>query len=157
MDAALHAPPADRVRANTWPPVNERLDAAVQVRLRRLSAASPDELRDAVESLDREWDFERVLEAEAALMGVGGLALGSMVDRRFLVLPGFVAAMLLVHALHGWYPLLPVFRRLGVRTADEIDRERYAWKGLRGDFARIPPPGTAATERAAAAWRAVCA
>lgn len=156
MDAALHAPPADRVRANTWPPVNERLDGAVQVRLRRIVEASPDDIRETLAGLDREWDFERVVEAEAALMGLFGLALGALVDRRFLVVPGTVAAMLLVHALHGWYPLLPVFRRIGVRTTDEIDRERYTWKALRGDFARVPSAG-AATERAAAAWRAVCA
>jgi hypothetical protein len=27
-----------------------------------------------------------------------------------------------------------LFRRLGVRTAPEIDQERYALKALRGDF-----------------------
>ena len=31
----------------------------------------------------------------------------------------------------------PVFRRLGFRTASEIDYERYARKALRGDFAEI--------------------
>ena len=36
---------------------------------------------------------------------------------------------------------MPVFRRLGVRTAGEIDRERYALKALRGDFDRIAPSG----------------
>ena len=29
---------------------------------------------------------------------------------------------------------MPVFRRLGFRTATEIDHERYAIKALRGDF-----------------------
>jgi hypothetical protein len=29
---------------------------------------------------------------------------------------------------------MPVFRRLGVRTATEIEEERYALKALRGDF-----------------------
>jgi hypothetical protein len=32
---------------------------------------------------------------------------------------------------------MPVFRRLGVRTAREIARERYALKALRGDFAAL--------------------
>ena len=31
------------------------------------------------------------------------------VDKRLLVLPGFVSTMLVVHATHGWYPLLPSF------------------------------------------------
>jgi hypothetical protein len=31
-----------------------------------------------------------------------------------------------------------VFRRLGFRTASEIDAERYALKAIRGDFERLP-------------------
>lgn len=52
-------------------------------------------------------------------------------------MPGGAAGIMLVHALNGWYPLLPLFRRLGVRSQDEIDRERYALKALRGDFAGV--------------------
>ena len=89
-------------------------------------------------------------------MGLLGLALGIAVDKRFLVLPAFVSTMLIVHATHGWYPLLPLFRRIGVRTQDEIDRERYGLKAIRGDFMALPPAGSAAAERAAAAWKAVC-
>ena len=88
-------------------------------------------------------------------MGLAGLALALTVDRRPLALPALVSVMMLVHAAHGWYPLLPLFRRAGVRTRDEIDRERYGLKAIRGDFAVIPPGGTDAAERAAAAWRAV--
>lgn len=60
--------------------------------------------------------------------------LALMVDRRWLALPVGVAAFLLQHAVQGWCPPVPVFRRLGVRTAGEIDQERYALKALRGDF-----------------------
>ena len=34
-----------------------------------------------------------------------------------------------------------LFRRFGVRTASEIDHERYALKVLRGDFERVQPRG----------------
>ena len=68
----------------------------------------------------------------------------------------FVGAMLVLHATHGWYPLLPIFRRMGVRTRDEIDRERYGLKALRGDFTAIPSGGSDAADRAAAVWKAVC-
>jgi hypothetical protein len=64
--------------------------------------------------------------------------------------------MLLVHASHGWYPLLPLFRRLGVCTRDEIERERFALKAIRGDFDGLPGEGTPAAVRASAAWEAVC-
>jgi hypothetical protein len=152
-----HSPPADRTRANTWPAVNERLDRLAQLRLRAAAAgASSDEISARIERLDHEWDFDRVLETEASLMGLLGLGLAVAADRRLLLAPGVVASMLLLHALYGWYPLLPLFRRLGVRTRDEIDRERYALKAVRGDFHAIPAAGSPATERAAAAWRAVC-
>ena len=44
---------------------------------------------------------------------------------------------MLQHALQGWCPPLPLFRRLGFRTQEEIARERYALKGMRGDFAGL--------------------
>jgi hypothetical protein len=70
-----------------------------------------------------------------------GSALGAFVDRRFFALPAVVAAFLLQHAVQGWCPPLPVFRRAGVRTAAEIDHERYALKAIRGDFARTDDAG----------------
>ena len=157
MNGVMHAPVPDRVRANTWLPVNERLDTEAQLRMRAAAAsASADELTRRITQLDHEWDFDRTVETEASLMGLLGLVLSVAVDKRFLVLPAFVSTMLVLHATHGWYPLLPLFRRIGVRTRDEIDRERYGVKALRGDFATRPPAGSPAAERAAAAWKAVC-
>lgn len=154
----VHAPASDRVRANTWPEVNARLDREARLRLRSAaSSSSADDLSARIERLDSEWDFDRVLESEASLMGLVGLTVAALFDRRLLVIPGFVAAMVLVHSTTGWYPLLPVFRRLGVRTRDEIDRERYAMKAIRGDFHDIPAAGGDAADRASAAWQAVCA
>ena len=90
-------------------------------------------------------------------MGLMGLTLGVTVHRGFLVLPGFVAAMVLLYGTHGWYPLLPIFRRIGVRTQDEIDREKYGLKALRGDFTPLKDSApNNRSARAAAAWQAVC-
>ena len=157
MNGATHAPVTDRVRANTWVPVNNRLDTEAQLRIREASSsASTDALSRRITQLDHEWDFDRTVETEASVMGLLGLALGIVVDKRFLMLPAFVSTMLVLHATHGWYPLLPLFRRIGVRTQDEIDRERYGLKALRGDFTALPPADSPAAERAAAAWKAVC-
>jgi hypothetical protein len=52
-----------------------------------------------------------------------------------------VAGFLLQHAVQGWCPPVPLFRRLGFRTAAEIDYERYALKALRGDFRNVRPEG----------------
>ena len=79
--------------------------------------------------------MERLLETNAsALAGVGvGLAAATG-SRKWLILPGIVLSFLFQHAVQGRCPPVPVFRRLGVRTREEIDRERYALKALRGDF-----------------------
>jgi hypothetical protein len=92
-----------------------------------------------LQELDDEWDIERVLEANAASVALIGLTLGAVVDRRFFAVPGIVATFLLQHALQGWCPPVPLFRRLGVRTQSEIERERYALKAIRGDFNGIVP------------------
>ena len=73
-----------------------------------------------------------------------GLALGATVDRKWFIFPAAVAGFLLQHALEGWCPPLPLFRRLGFRTQSEIDYERYALKSLRGDFRNLP---TSASDR----------
>jgi hypothetical protein len=133
------------------------LDLEAQLRIRDAAeSASTDELTRRIAQLDNEWDFDRAVETEAALMGLLGLGLAVVIDKRFLALTAFVSSMLVLHATHGWYPLLPLFRRIGVRTQDEIDRERYGLKALRADFTALPPAGSRASERAAAAWKAVC-
>jgi hypothetical protein len=66
-----------------------------------------------------------------------GLTLGGTVNRKWYLLPAGVAAFLLLHAVQGWCPPLPVLRRLGFRTAAEIAYERYALKAMRGDFEKM--------------------
>jgi hypothetical protein len=65
-----------------------------------------------------------------------------------------VTGFLLQHAIQGWCPPVPILRRLGFRTADEINRERYALKALRGDFKDAEKPKTPA-ESATTVRRAV--
>ena len=100
----------------------------------RFAAAGPEAIDRRLAELDREWDIERALEANAASVALLGLGMGTFVDRRWYFLPALVAGFLLQHALQGWCPPVPVFRRLDVRTQTEIDYERYALKVLRGDF-----------------------
>lgn len=64
-----------------------------------------------------------------------------------------VGGFLLRHAVQGWCPPLPVFRRLGARTQSEIDHERYALKALRGDFRGVAADGPDARQALAAAGR----
>jgi hypothetical protein len=92
------------------------------------------EIPARLRELDREWDIERAIEANASVLALTGIALAAGHDRRWLVLPGLVAGFLLQHAIQGWCPPVPVLRKLGFRTSYEIEEERRALKALRGDF-----------------------
>ena len=127
-------PPEDRVRAKTDPDINRRIDTQLQRRLKYYAVQDPQTITERIAELDREWDIERVLAANAASVGALGIILGATASRKWFVLPLVVSSFLLQHAVQGWCPPLPVFRRLGFRTQSEIERERTALKTLRGDF-----------------------
>lgn len=58
------------------------------------------------------------------------MRLGLLVNRNWFTLTVFAWVMLLVHAAQGWYPLLPVLRRLGLHTPQEIQDEQHAMLNL---------------------------
>lgn len=126
-----------RVPSHTSDSVNEQIRRNTEERIAELKDIGPPAIAQRLAELDAEWDIERVLEAHAAGALLVGLGLGATVDRRWFAFPAVIGGFLLQHALHGWCPPLPIFRRLGFRTAAEIDYERYALKGIRGDFSDI--------------------
>ena len=110
--------------------VNQRVRRQTGSNL-RYYADHLDEIDDRLAELEREWDIERTLEANAASISVVAVLLGLMTaKRKWFILPGIVGAFLLQHALQGWCPPLPFFRRLGIRTQTETERERHALKAL---------------------------
>lgn len=143
----------NRVIVNTAEEINRRIRRESEVRVRVL-AADPAGLDGRLEELDEEWDIERVLETNASALAFGGLALGATVNRKWLALPALVTAFLFQHAVQGWCPPIPILRRLGIRTAREIEDERTALKALRGDFATLVPEDTDPAARAERAWQA---
>lgn len=128
---------ADRVRANTSEEINRRIDQKIEDCVREYAKRSQSDITRRIEELDREWDMERLLETNASAIAFTGLALGLTHSKKWLIVPGIVLPFLFQHAVQGWCPPVPLFRRLGVRTREEIDRERYALKVLRGDFERV--------------------
>jgi hypothetical protein len=127
----------ERVPQSTAAHVNEQIREQTERSVARHAAGGPQAIERRLRELDHEWDIERTLEANAAIASLVGLTLGATVDRKWFVFPAVVAGFLLQHALQGWCPPVPVFRRLGVRTQSEIERERCALKALRGDFRDI--------------------
>lgn len=148
-------PTTTRVARSTDAEVNARIRARTETSVAQLEGAPAHDITQRLSVLAREWDIERVLQANAATLALSGVLLGRR-DPRFLLLSAGVFGFLLQHALQGWCPPLPILRRLGVRTAAEIERERYALKALRGDFDTLPDPAQAAPgTRVQAALRAV--
>lgn len=128
---------ADRVSSNTSASANERIRRQTEANVARYAAAGPAAIAARLEDLDQEWDIERCLETMAPSITLAGLVLGTTVHHNWLVLSAVVQGFFLQHALQGWCPPVPVLRSLGVRTLEEIDRERYALKALRGDFRQV--------------------
>jgi hypothetical protein len=124
----------DRVPAHTNSRMNEKIRRATEENIARYGFAGDGTINHRLIELDREWDVERLLEANAATACLVGLTLGVTVNRKWFLFPAAVAGFLLQHTLQGWCPPLAVFRRIGIRTAAEIDHERYALKAIRGDF-----------------------
>ena len=128
---SIVATTATRVSANTAPEINRRIARETDARVAWLAHQGPAAIDARLRALDREWDIERCLETGASSLTLVGTVLAATVNKKWLWLPGGVAAFLLQHAIQGWCPPLPVFRRLGVRTADEINRERTALQAVK--------------------------
>ncbi len=139
MEQSLeHGGGSDRVRRHSRESANAEIDFELEQRIRFYATQDRSAIDARLAELEREWDIERTLEANAASVSLAGLFLGITVNRRWFALPMIVSGFLLQHAVQGWCPPLPIFRRLGFRTQKEIDRERYALKALRGDFGDQP-------------------
>lgn len=131
----------DRVPQHTDEEINQRIRRQIEANVAYFARQDPRMIDLRLQELDREWDIERALEANAATVSLIGLLLTRFGGRRWLLLPTAVAAFLLQHAVQGWCPPVSLFRRLGVRTQREIDEERTALKLLRGDFRYVAGDG----------------
>jgi hypothetical protein len=116
----------DRVREATSDSVNEEIDQQTLENIHHYSTADAAVIKARIAELDREWDIERTLELNASLVALGGVILGAFVSRKWLILPAVVTTFLAQHAIQGWCPPLPLFRKLGIRTQKEIEMERDA-------------------------------
>lgn len=137
----------DRVRAHSTEESNREIDEKIRHCIQIYAQKDRREIGRRIDQLEREWDVERVLELNASTLALTGLILGTTVNKKWLIAPGIVLPFLFQHAVQGWCPPLPILRKLGVRTRQEIDVEKYALKALRGDFEEV---GDADTAREAA-------
>jgi hypothetical protein len=144
-----------RVSENTSEDVNVRIQRQTEESVSQYASAGAEAIEHRLQELDREWNIERALEANAAGFTLAAVVLGIVENRKWFIVPGVLAAFVLQHAIQGWCPPLPLLRRLGLRTETEINRERCALKALRGDFREVEPAvNEQVQQKAAAALRA---
>ncbi|MPM07674.1 hypothetical protein SDC9_53981 [bioreactor metagenome] len=135
MNEKCVPPTVKRVAYNTDPEVNEAIRNRTIGNISAYQNCSKNLLSERIKRLGEEWDTERVLEMGAASLVAACSVRGYRTSRcGWFLLSGAVSGFLLMHALDGWCPSLPVIRRHGVRTAEEIGQEKMAFKLIRGDF-----------------------
>ena len=137
----------ERVRQATNKRQNAEIDNLTILNLEYYKSEGRAAIDGRIRELDREWDLERTLQMNAAALAFTGTVLAAVVNKRWMILPFLVTAFLGQHAVQGWCPPVEIFRRMGVRTRTEVDREKYALKALRGDFREV--------NDSAEAWAAV--
>lgn len=137
MSTMTSAVELDRVRRNTSRARLMEIDREIEENIRYYSVQPPAVISRRIEELEKEWSVERWLEANAAALAFTGTALGLTVNKKWFAVPLIVTGFLFQHAVQGWCPPLPALRRMGVRTRGEIDREKFALKHVRGDFAHL--------------------
>ena len=131
MSPTLHERETDRVARHTSDTAAQKIEDKMRENVIHYGRS---EIRARVRMLEREWDVERTLEANAATLALTGAVLGTTVNKKWFWVTGGVLGFLFQHAVSGWCPPLPVLRKLGVRTQNEIDQEKYALKAVRGDL-----------------------
>jgi len=127
---------ANRVRVHTNDAVDRRIWRETLYRITYFTQ-HPEQIDQRLSELDREWDVERMLETGSSTLTLTGMLLAIGVNRKWLLLSLAVQGFFMQHALQGWCPPLPILRRFGFRTADEINRERYTLRALRCDAGQM--------------------
>lgn len=127
-------PTCQKVVMKTDPKINEDIRNQTLSSLNIFKNCNEQEITQRISQLNQEWDTERVLEVNASLLLILSSYMGVRMSRAWFLVTGAVAGFMIQHALQGWCPILPLVRKWGVRTADEIYAEKTALKIIRGDF-----------------------
>ena len=123
--------PATRYRVTRHTPsaINRAIQDKIAANI-QFHSNNPELIDRRLKELDDEWDIERAIEMNAAALAFLGTSLGAAHNKKWLALPLLVTGFLFQHAIQGWCPPIPILRRMGFRTAQEIEQERYGLLAL---------------------------
>ncbi|MDD4974527.1 MAG: hypothetical protein PHY93_09275 [Bacteriovorax sp.] len=117
--------PHDRVRNHSPKSFNRAIDLKTISVIESTIANGPIAINQRLNTLDKEWDIDRVMMAYISGVTMAQLST-AMTKKNSNWLWGSLiqAPFLLLYATFGWSPSVLVFRKLGLRTRFEIQDER---------------------------------
>jgi hypothetical protein len=124
----------DRIRAHASPVINARIDRMIEGNVAR-AEREPAFAERRLAEIATEWDLDRAILLAFATGGTVALALGLLGNRRWRFPLAAQISFLVLHSVVGWCPPAVVLRRLGFRTRQEIERERFALSAARAPVA----------------------
>lgn len=136
--------PGERVKSSVSR--NQKTNKEIVSSIAQYSEQGAAAIESGINGLDNEWGSERRLEVNAGILGLTGAILALTVNKRWAI-PAVVTSPPVQHAIQGWCPPFPLFRRMGIKSRSESDRKKYAMKAPRDDFKNI--------HNATKAWKAV--
>ncbi|MGE5424789.1 MAG: DUF2892 domain-containing protein [Syntrophothermus sp.] len=104
----------------------------VKSSIAKYKTMSKEAIDDRLHVLDGEWNTERILEASLAAIILTSGVLAFTLHRNWLAMAGVAVGFMVQHSIAGWALPVPLYRKLGVRTIDEINKEKNALKKIRG-------------------------
>lgn len=96
----------------------------------RYFSKHPEQINDRLKALDKEWDIERALGADASALFMVGNTLGFICDKKLCLVPSTIGALLLQYAVQDCCPPEALLREMGMRSAEEIQAERRALRRI---------------------------
>ncbi|HYK72194.1 MAG TPA: DUF2892 domain-containing protein [Pseudoneobacillus sp.] len=126
----LFSPTMIKVNLHTKPYINEKINRKTQLNIEAYQGKNEEQIKARIKELEYEWDTERTLETNFALIVILTAILGLFGKRLWFLISGIAGFFMIQHAFQGWCPPLSIIRRCEIRTASEIMDEKEALKRL---------------------------
>lgn len=127
----LFPPTTTKVKLNTDDQINNEIEQKTAHNINNYYGKTEGEIDTRIKELNYEWDTERVLELNFASIVLISSLLGLLGNKKWMALSGITSVFMIQHSLQGWCPPLPIIRRMGIRTAEEITKEKDALRKLK--------------------------
>jgi hypothetical protein len=127
----LLPPTTTKVKLNTDDRINKEIERKTTHNINNYYGKTEEEIDKRIKELNCEWDTERVLELNFASIVLISSLLGLLGNKKWMALSGLTSVFMIQHSLQGWCPPLPIIRRMGIRTAEEITKEKDALRKLK--------------------------